>query len=184
VRCDASHFQPDVDMDQILMLILVAGTANDQQVRRIFSGTMSKRGRRIRPLDVNSGSSRAWIPYEEEIDMKYLALIYAAPGADPDYDTPEFEPFMEGYRTATETYQRDGVMLAGEALEPTSTATTVRVRNGKTETMDGPFAETKEQLGGFYLFECANLDDAIRYAAMIPSAKNGSVEVRPVMEIE
>ena len=67
---------------------------------------------------------------------------------------------------------------------PTSTATTVRVRNGKTETMDGPFAETKEQLGGFYMFECANLDDAIKYAAMIPSAEHGSVEVRPVMEIE
>jgi hypothetical protein len=115
--------------------------------------------------------------------MKYLALIYAAPGAGPDYGTPEFGPYMDGYRKATETYQSDGVMLAGEALQDTSTATTVRVRNGKTETMDGPFAETKEQLGGFYMFDCANLDEAIRYAAMIPSAEHGSVEVRPIMEI-
>jgi len=91
---------------------------------------------------------------------------------------------MDGYRTATETYQRDGVMLGGEALQDTSTATTVRVRNGKTETMDGPFAETKEQLGGFYLLDCANLDEAIKYAAMIPSAEHGCVEIRPVMEIE
>ncbi|MCO6410017.1 MULTISPECIES: YciI family protein [Hoeflea] len=116
--------------------------------------------------------------------MKYLALIYAAPGAGPDYGTPEFGPYMDGYRAATETYQRDGVMLAGEALQDTSTATTVRIRNGKTDTMDGPFAETKEQLGGFYLLDCANLDEAIRYAAMIPTAEHGSVEVRPIMEIE
>jgi hypothetical protein len=126
----------------------------------------------------------ASIPEERKQTMKYLALIYAAPGAGPDYGTPEFGPFMDGYRKATETYQRDGVMLAGEALQDTSTATTVRVRNGKTETMDGPFAETKEQLGGFYMFECANLDDAIKYAAMIPTAEHGSVEVRPIMEID
>ena len=116
--------------------------------------------------------------------MKYLALIYAAPDAGPDYGTPESGPYMDGYRRATETYKSDGVMLGGEALQDTSTATTVRVRNGKTETMDGPFAETKEQLGGFYLLDCANLDEAIRYAAMIPSAEHGSVELRPVMEIE
>ncbi|KGF67112.1 DGPFAETKE family protein [Hoeflea sp. BAL378] len=116
--------------------------------------------------------------------MKYLALIYTAPGASPDYGTPEFGPLMDAYRAAGEVYQRDGVMLGGEALQPTSMATTVRVRNGKTETMDGPFAETKEQLGGFYMFECANLDDAIRYAAMIPAAEHGSIEVRPVMELD
>jgi hypothetical protein len=119
----------------------------------------------------------------KEAQMKFIALIYTAPGVSPDYGTPEFGPFIEAYRLAGETYQRDGVMLAGEALQPTSTATTVRVRNGKTETMDGPFAETKEQLGGFYMFDCANLDEAIKYAAMIPSAEHGSVEVRPVMEL-
>lgn len=89
---------------------------------------------------------------------------------------------MGAYNAATETYRRDGVMLAGEGLQKSTTATTIRVRNGKTETLDGPFAETKEQLGGFYLFDCANLDEAIKYAAMIPTAAWGSVEVRPVMQ--
>jgi hypothetical protein len=117
------------------------------------------------------------------VNMKYLALIYTPAGASPQYGSPEFVSFMAAYQAANAVYARDGVMSAGEALQPTSTATTVRVRGGKTETMDGPFAETKEQLGGFYLFDCANLDDAIRYAAMIPSAAYGAVEIRPVMEL-
>ncbi len=114
--------------------------------------------------------------------MKYLALIYAAPGSQPAYGTPEFGTFMAGYGAATATYKKDKVWLAGEGLKPASTATTIRVRSGKTETMDGPFAETKEELGGFYMLECANLDDAIKYAALIPSAAYGCVEVRPVMD--
>ena len=73
-------------------------------------------------------------------------------------------------------------MLAGEALTPTATATTVRVRDGKTMTTDGPFAETKEQLGGFYVIKCENLDEAIEIAAMIPTAQDGSIEVRPIVE--
>jgi hypothetical protein len=96
-------------------------------------------------------------------------------------ETQEFGKMMAGYQVATDTYKRDGVWAAGDALQPVNTATTVRVRNGKTESMDGPFAETKEQLGGFYILDCANLDDAIRYAAMIPHAANGSVEIRPIM---
>ena len=115
--------------------------------------------------------------------MKYLALIYTPAGASPQYGTPEFGSFMAAYKTANAVYARDGVKIAGEALQPATTATTVRVRSGKTETMDGPFAETKAQLGGFYLFDCANLDDAIRYAAMIPSAAHGSVEIRPIMDL-
>ena len=115
--------------------------------------------------------------------MKFLALVYTAPGAGPAYGSPEFVPFMAAYQAANAVYNRDGVKLAGEALQPTSAATTVRVRGGKTQTMDGPFAETKEQLGGFYMFDCASLDDAIRYAAMIPSAAHGSVEVRPIMDL-
>ncbi len=114
--------------------------------------------------------------------MKYIALIYSSPDVTPQYGTPEFGPFMAAYQAAMAVYARDGVMRGGDALQPTSTATTVRVRNGRTQTMDGPFAETKEQLGGFYIFECANLDDAIKYAAMIPSAQHGCVEVRPIME--
>jgi hypothetical protein len=112
--------------------------------------------------------------------LKYMALIYSPPGSSPAYGTPEFAEFMASYQAANEAFARDGVLVAGEALEETSTATTLRVRNGQTETMDGPFAETKEQLGGFYIFECATLDDALRYAAMIPTATYGSVEVRPL----
>jgi hypothetical protein len=71
--------------------------------------------------------------------------------------------------------------VAGDALKSVATATSVRVRKGKTETMDGPFAETKEQLGGFYILDCDNLDEAISYATQIPDARFGTVEVRPIM---
>ena len=115
--------------------------------------------------------------------MKYIALIYSDPATEPQYGTPEFGPFMAAYQKATDTYIKDGVMRGGDALQPSSTATTVKVRGGKIQTMDGPFAETKEQLGGYYILECASLDDAIKYAAMIPSAANGSVEVRPIQDL-
>ncbi|UJQ94631.1 YciI family protein [Mariluticola halotolerans] len=114
--------------------------------------------------------------------MKYMALIYGAPEDSPTPESEEFGPFMEAYAAASERFEKDGVLVAGEGLEDDSTATTLRVRNGKVETMDGPFAESKEQLGGFYIFECANLDEALRYAAMIPSATYGAVEVRPVSD--
>lgn len=113
--------------------------------------------------------------------MKYIALIYMDSENPIIPETQEFGKMMAGYQTATDTYKKDGVWVAGDALQSVTTATTVRVRNGKTETMDGPFAETKEQLGGFYIFDCANLDDAIKYAALIPHAANGCVEVRPIM---
>ncbi len=115
--------------------------------------------------------------------MKYIALIYTSPDSGPQHGTPEFGPFMAAYKTATETYIKDGVMRGGDALHPASTATTVKMRGGKIQTMDGPFAETKEQLGGYYIFECASLDDAIRYAAMIPSAATGTIEVRPIRDM-
>ncbi len=111
--------------------------------------------------------------------MKYIALIYSDPSVAPAPDPSKV--MLAEYQAANAVFLRDGIMLAGEALQPSSTATSVRVRNGKTETIDGPFAETKEQLGGFYMFDCANLDDAIRYAAMIPGAAHGTVEVRPVV---
>ena len=116
--------------------------------------------------------------------MKYIALIYNDESRMTPPDSADFGKMMDGYRNANETYKRDGVFVAGDALQNTSTATTVRVRNGRTETMDGPFAETKEQLGGFYILDCANLDDAIRYAALIPGAHNGCVEVRPLMVLD
>ena len=115
--------------------------------------------------------------------MKYMALIYSAPGSSPEYGTPEFGPFMAAYQAANERFAKDGILVAGEALEASSTATTVSLRNGRIETLDGPFAESKEQLGGFYIFDCASLDDAIRYAAMIPTATYGVVEVRPIMDV-
>ena len=116
--------------------------------------------------------------------MKYLALIFSPEGATPAVGSPEFGAFMGEYQAAHEQYAKDQVMLSGEALDSALTATTVRVRKGKTETMDGPFVETKEQLGGYYLFECENLDAAIKYAAMIPTAKYGTVELRPVQEFD
>ena len=114
--------------------------------------------------------------------MKYVALIYSNEADDPKPDSPEFGPWMGRWAALTETYQKDGVMNGGEALQSVSTATSVRMRNGKLETMDGPFAETKEQLGGFYLLDCKDLDEAIKYAAMIPCAEYGTVEVRPIMD--
>jgi hypothetical protein len=116
--------------------------------------------------------------------MKYMALIYSKADAGPAEGTPEFNAYLGAYQKVTEIYIKDGVMRGGEALQPAPTATTVRVRKGKTQTMDGPFAETKEQLGGFYIFECADLDAAIKYAAMIPDAANGSVEIRPIMNLD
>lgn len=113
--------------------------------------------------------------------MKYIALIYTDPSTMTRPDSPEFGKMMDGYRAANETYHRDGVYVTGDALQPASTATTVRVRGGRTETMDGPFAETKEQLAGFYILDCADLDGAIRYASLIPDAARGAVEVRPIM---
>ncbi len=116
--------------------------------------------------------------------MKYLALIYSTPESNPTPNTPEFGEMMGGYKAANEAYAKDGVFLAGEALMPVETATCVRIRDGKTELTDGPFAETKEQLGGFYMFECEDLDAAIKYAKMIPTASHGTIEVRPVMTFD
>lgn len=117
-------------------------------------------------------------------EMQYMLLIYSAESAGPAPETPEFGEMMQGYRTFTQEIQEKDIMKGGDPLQPVATATTVRVRNGATETTDGPFAETKEQLGGFYLLDCADLDEAIEYAAKIPSAKFGSIEIRPVMVFE
>ncbi|MCR9239151.1 MAG: YciI family protein [Alphaproteobacteria bacterium] len=113
--------------------------------------------------------------------MQYMLLIYSAEGSGPQPGTPEFGPFMQGYMDFTEKVKNDGKFVAGDALQAISTATTLSIRNGKTDTMDGPFAETKEQLGGYYLLDCTDLDDALNYAAMIPTATYGRIEVRPVV---
>ncbi len=110
--------------------------------------------------------------------MKYLLLIYSAEATDPRPDTPEGAEYYRRYMEYTEEVRKKGIHLGGEALQPVATATTVRVRDGKTLTTDGPFAETKEQLGRFYFFECKDLDEAIAYAAKLPTAEHGSIEVR------
>jgi hypothetical protein len=88
---------------------------------------------------------------------------------------------FQAYGAFTEDLKRSGKMIAGDALQPADTATTVRVQNDETLTTDGPFAETKEQLGGYYLIEADSLDEAIEWAAKIPGARHGSIEVRPIM---
>ncbi|MCB2136814.1 MAG: YciI family protein [Rhodobacteraceae bacterium] len=115
--------------------------------------------------------------------MQFMALIYGNADLQPQYGTDEFKAMMQGYFAANEVFKRDGVFVAGEPLQGVDTATSLRIRGGKTETMDGPFAETKETLGGFYIFDCADLDAALKYAAMIPGAKYGTVEVRPIMQL-
>lgn len=113
--------------------------------------------------------------------MQYALLIYTA---EPTEAVPEeaMAAEMEAYNEFTRHIAERGAMKAGEALHPSSAATTVRVRDGQTVTTDGPFAETKEVLGGFYIVEAADLDEAIGYAARIPGATHGSIEVRPIFD--
>ena len=112
--------------------------------------------------------------------MKYLCLIYDNEQTMAAMSEAEAGAFMGDYFAFTNGVKASGQYIAGEALKPVSTATTVRVRDGKVSSTDGPFAETKEQLGGFYLIEARDLNDAIQIAARIPSARTGSIEVRPV----
>ena len=116
--------------------------------------------------------------------MRYLCLIYEDESLWQTMPKAEGEKIFGEYYAFTEGIQKSGHYLGGNPLQPTHTASTVRVRNGKVSTTDGPFAETKEQLGGYYLIEAKDLNDAIQVASRIPGAKLGSVEVRPVMEIK
>lgn len=113
--------------------------------------------------------------------MKYLCLIYDDEKKIEQMSKTEGDKFFAEYETFTESIQKSGHLVAGDAIQPVSTATTLRMRNGKLSTTDGPFAETKEQLGGYYLIEAKDLNDALQVAAKIPSVKTGSIEVRPVM---
>jgi hypothetical protein len=112
--------------------------------------------------------------------MKYLCLIYDEETKMAGMSKSEGEQFMGEYFAFTEGVKKSGHYLGGEALKPVNTATTVRLRNGKMSTTDGPFAETKEQLGGYYLIEARDLNDALQVASKIPSARTGCVEVRPI----
>ena len=115
--------------------------------------------------------------------MEYILLIYGSETEATKIPPAESQAMFQGYMEFTKWVQSSGKMKGGAPLEKITSATTVRVRNGKTTTTDGPFAETKEQLGGFYLVEAKDLDEAIAIAAKIPGAKYGSIEVRPVMNI-
>ena len=114
--------------------------------------------------------------------MRYLCLIYDEEKKLSTMPKAESDQFMGEYFAFTEGIKQSGHYLGGEALQPVQTATTVRVRNGKVSTTDGPFAETKEQLGGYYLINARDLNDAIQVASKIPSARIGTVEVRPIQE--
>jgi hypothetical protein len=110
--------------------------------------------------------------------MQYMLLIYSTEGDGPD------DPSMiDRYAVFGQEVRDAGKFVAAGRLRPTSTASSVRVRDGQLEVTDGPFAETKEQLGGYYLLECDDLDEAIAYARKIPASEHGSIEVRPIWEV-
>jgi hypothetical protein len=116
--------------------------------------------------------------------MKYLLTIYNDESGFASATPEEIQQVMAAYEAFGREVSAAGAMLGGEGLQPSSTATTVQVRGGETLTSDGPFADTREQLGGYYLLECRDLDEAIGWAAKIPGAQNGTIEVRPVMDYE
>ena len=116
--------------------------------------------------------------------MQYLLTIYTDESGFANATPEDGMRMMAAYEALTAELKQAGVFVGGEGLQPTSTATTVRVRDGEPLLTDGPFAETREQLAGFYLVECADLDEAIGWAGKIPGAAIGSVEVRPVIDYE
>ncbi len=113
--------------------------------------------------------------------MRYMLLIYGDEQAEAEAGPEEWQRVMEAHTAFSAEAQRRGMNPGGEALQPTSTATTVRLRSGAVTTTDGPFAETREQLGGFYILDCQNLDEAIEMAGKLPLGDTDSVEIRPVM---
>jgi hypothetical protein len=112
--------------------------------------------------------------------MKYMVLMYADESIASKFTPEEYQAAGKAWYAFGQEVEAAGVLLANNGLSSVNDATTVRVRDGKTLTADGPFAETHEQLGGYYLFECKDIDEAISWAAKIPSAKYGSIEVRPL----
>ena len=115
--------------------------------------------------------------------MQYMFLIYTQEDTWERLSDGEQVAAMRAYRDFTEELRSAGAMVGGDRLQPTANATTVRVRDGERLVTDGPFAETKEQLGGYYLIEADSLDDAIRWAAKLPGSHHGSVEVRPIAQV-
>ncbi len=114
--------------------------------------------------------------------MKYMLLMYANEAETTKFTPEETQALYQTWQTLMKEAQDAGVLLTNTGLSPTANATTVRVRDGRTLCTDGPFAETHEQLGGFFLLDCKDLDEAIRWAAKIPHAQYGSVEIRPLWD--
>jgi hypothetical protein len=115
--------------------------------------------------------------------MRYICLLYGEEGAGPAPGTDEFQEMLRDYGSTTQEMAAAGVLVDSGPLQPVTSATTVRVRDGDVQLTDGPFAEIKEMLGGYYVLDCADLDEAVRWAAKIPAARYGSVEVRPLMQM-
>jgi hypothetical protein len=114
--------------------------------------------------------------------MRYLCLLVGEPDRDdPVPGTPEFTQMLSDYQSATQAMAAAGVLMDSGPLQPASAATTIRVRDGEPLVTDGPFAELKEQIGGYYVLDCADLDEALRWTATIPAAMFGCIEVRPLM---
>jgi hypothetical protein len=120
--------------------------------------------------------------HRAEVVMQYLLLIYEDQNLGAAMDEKAQKDLVDAYWAYTKELKDSGAWVAGEALQPTTSATTVRVRSGRTTTTDGPFAETKEQLGGFYMIDVPDLDQALKWAAKLPSSKTGSIEVRPIVK--
>ena len=116
--------------------------------------------------------------------MKYMFLIYTEEGSESQVTPAEREAMMSEYFAFTKEVSAQGVLVAGDELKPTSTATTLRPRGNQLATTDGPFAETKEQLGGFYELNCQDLDEAILWAGKCPGIQHGAIEIRPLVDHE
>lgn len=113
--------------------------------------------------------------------MQYMLMIFGNESGRQKYSKEENNQMFAAYGAYTQAMKQAGVMKAGDPLQPSSTATTVRVKGGKTEVLNGPYAETKEQLGGYYIIEVPDLDAALSWAARCPGASSGTIEVRPIM---
>jgi hypothetical protein len=116
----------------------------------------------------------------KEFAMHYMLMIYGNEAGMLSASKAQAEQMMAAYGAYTEAMKKAGVLVRGERLKPTTAASTVRVTDGKTKVLDGPYAETKEQLGGFYLIDVADLDTALSWAARCPGANHGTIEVRPI----
>jgi hypothetical protein len=119
----------------------------------------------------------------EEQTMKYLLMIYASEAQENAIPPAEMGKIMQAYGAYSEALVKAGAMRAGERLRPATDATSVRVRGGKTEVLNGPYAETREQLGGYYLIDVPDLDAALSWAARCPTSAYGTIEVRPIWEM-